>query len=60
MFPSGQSNRHLRPGAPRGKYQPNIFQTEFPLSCARVMKWLFEELYNSGSRSATVPALFTN
>src|ERR1700687_1812392 len=34
----------------------NIFQTEFPLSCVRVMKWLFVELYNSGIRSATVPA----
>src|ERR1700687_729634 len=36
----------------------DIFQAEFPLSCDRVMKWLFVELYNSGSRSATVPALF--
>ena len=36
----------------------DIFQTEFPLSCDRVMKWLFEELYNSRSRSATIPALF--
>lgn len=36
----------------------DIFQTEFPLSCDRVMKWLFVELYNSGSRSATVPGIF--
>jgi len=38
----------------------DIFQAEFPLSCERVMKWLFVELYNSGSRSATIPALFIN
>ena len=60
MFPSGRNARHLRPRALRGKFQPIIFQTEFPLSCDGVMKWLFGELYNSGSRSATVPALFIN
>jgi hypothetical protein len=49
VFPSGQNFRHLTPGALRGKVQSNtIFQKEFPLSCARRMKWLFLELYNLG------------